>query len=189
MTCFDVQHVIKQFVTYKKLGEKALERMSDEHIHEEHAPASNSVAVIVRHLHGNMLSRWTDFLESDGEKPWRMRDEEFENDHPTRELLMKRWNEGWDCLLSALQALQESDLNRTVRIRGEQHTVVEAIHRQMMHYAYHIGQLIYISKWHSGSDWESLSIPVGGSKAFNYEMHKKLSASPSNQAANNGEAL
>lgn len=170
MNIIDFHNVIFQLRSYKKLGETALERLTDEQLHEEPGPGSNSVSVIVRHLHGNMLSRWTDFLESDGEKPWRRRDEEFEEDRPTREELMRRWNEGWDCFLSVLLGLKESDLERTVRIRGEQHTVIEAIHRQIMHYSYHIGQLVYISKWFTGHKWESLSIPRGGSGEFNRKM-------------------
>jgi hypothetical protein len=150
--------------------------MTDEQINQEPGPSCNAVSVIVRHMHGNMMSRWTDFLESDGEKPWRMRDQEFENDCPTRELLMKRWNEGWDCLFHALNQLQDSDWERTVRIRGEQHSVADAIHRQMMHYAYHIGQLVYVSKWISGVKWESLSIPIGESESYNREMFKSGSA-------------
>jgi len=173
MSVFDVQSVIRQFNTYKELGEKAMERMTDAQINEQPGPSCNAVSVIVRHLHGNMMSRCTDFLESDGEKSWRMRDEEFESDCANRELLMRRWNEGWDCLFDALGQLQDSDLERTVRIRGEQHSVTEAIHRQMMHYAYHVGQLVYVSKWMNGAEWESLSIPKGGSESYNREMLRK----------------
>ncbi|NBU73268.1 MAG: DUF1572 domain-containing protein [Bacteroidetes bacterium] len=161
------EKVIRQFQAYKRLGETAIGRMSDAQLHQEPAAGSNSVAVIVRHLHGNMLSRWTEFLTTDGEKSWRRRDEEFEDDFPPREELMRRWNEGWDCLFTALNKLHEADLQRTVWIREEAHSAEEAIHRQMMHYAYHIGQLVYLSKWYVGPGWESLSIPRGGSADFN----------------------
>lgn len=128
---------------------------------------SNSLVVIVKHLHGNMLSRWTDFLTSDGEKEWRQRDEEFEPDQWNKETLSAKWNEGWKCLFSALENLSDDDLEKTVLIRNEPHKVVEAINRQLTHYSSHVGQIIYLSRMIAGNKWQSLSIQKGKSKEFN----------------------
>lgn len=130
---------------------------------------SNSIGSITKHLWGNMRSRFTDFLTSDGEKSWRNREAEFDNDRESREQLMNRWNEGWDCLFHALEPLQEEDLYTTVYIRNEKHTVMEAINRQLTHYAYHVGQIVFLGKIITGPDWKSLSIPRGLSDRFNAE--------------------
>jgi hypothetical protein len=114
-----------------------------------------------------MLSRWTDFLNSDGEKTWRNRDDEFEDTLNTKEAVITAWNEGWDCLFQALDSIEDQDLERIVYIRNEGHTVLEAIHRQLAHYAYHIGQIVYLARMLKGNDWASLSIPKGASKAYN----------------------
>lgn len=159
--------VTKQFEYYKLLGEKTFSQVSDEKLFWQYNEESNSIGTIVLHLCGNMLSRWTDFLTTDGEKEWRNRDSEFENTLKTREELMKVWDKGWDCLFSALNGLTENDLSTEIYIRNQAHTVTEAINRQLAHYPYHIGQIVYIGKMISESAWTSLSIPKGNSKSYN----------------------
>ncbi len=153
------------FAQYKQLGEKTFAQLPEEKLFFQYNTESNSIAVIVKHLHGNMLSRWTDFLTSDGEKEWRQRDAEFENDPVTREELLRTWNEGWNCLFAALNALTNEDLTKTVYIRNEAHTAEDAIMRQLAHYPYHVGQIIYIGKMIAGESWTSLSIPKNKSKS------------------------
>jgi hypothetical protein len=160
----------KQFIQYKSLGEKAMDQVPDEKIEWLYNPESNSIANIIKHMAGNMLSRFTDFYTSDGEKPWRNRDGEFENEALTRDKLMARWKEGWDCLFKVLDALSAEDLSRIVLIRNEIHTVMEAINRQLTHYAYHVGQIVFISKMVADSKWVSLTIPRKGSREFNAKM-------------------
>lgn len=154
-----LENMWKLFGFYKTLGEKTIAQLKDEHINKRANDDSNSIALIVKHLSGNMLSRWTDFLTSDGEKPWRRRDDEFEGEIPTIAELMTVWNTGWDCLLKTLKQLKPEDLEKTVYIRNEAQTVIEAISRQLAHYSYHVGQIIYMAKEIKGSDWVSLSIP------------------------------
>jgi hypothetical protein len=168
-----LENTIKQFEYYKLLGEKAIEQLSEEKLFWQFNSQSNAIATIVKHLWGNMLSRWTDFLTSDGEKEWRNRDAEFENDIQTKEELFAKWNEGWQCLLDSLKQLQENDLQKIVYIRNQGHTVMEAINRQLAHYPYHIGQIVYIAKMVAGSNWKSLSIPKGNSQSFNAEKFSK----------------
>jgi hypothetical protein len=160
----------KQFEQYKMLGEKTFSQLTDEQLFWKYNEESNSIATIVKHLWGNMLSRWTDFLTTDGEKEWRKRDAEFENDITTREELLQKWEEGWQCLFSALNALTVENLKKKVLIRGEEHTVMEAINRQLTHYSYHIGQIVFIGKMVLDENWKSLSIPKGASKTFNDKM-------------------
>lgn len=157
----------KQFEYYKLLGDKTFNQLSDEQLFWQFNPESNSIAVIVKHLWGNMLSRWTDFLTSDGEKAWRDRDAEFENSIKTREELLQKWNEGWNCLFTALNALTEADLSKEIYIRNQGHTVSEAINRQLAHYPYHVGQIVFIGKMLCNDSWHSLSIPKGNSQSFN----------------------
>jgi hypothetical protein len=164
-----LESVIKQFEYYKLLGEKAMEQMSPEKLSWQYNDESNSVAIIVKHLAGNMLSRWTDLLTTDGEKEWRNRDAEFENDIDTKEELLKIWNEGWQCLLDSLKQLNADDLQKIIYIRNQGHTVMEAINRQLAHYPYHVGQIIYIAKMVADKDWKSLTIPRGNSASFNNE--------------------
>ncbi len=159
--------ITKQFEYYKLLGEKAMRQVSDEQLFVPYNEASNSMATIAKHLWGNMLSRWTDFMTSDGEKTWRQRDAEFENDLQTRSELMKRWNEGWRCLFNTLQQLNDEDLNKMIYIRNQGHSVIEAINRQLAHYPYHIGQMVFIAKMIKDSEWQSLSIPKGASQQYN----------------------
>lgn len=157
----------KQFLYYKSLGEKTFAQVPDEALFWQYNGESNSIALIVQHLWGNMLSRWTDFLTSDGEKEWRQRDAEFEPVLRSRQAVMEKWDEGWACFLAALNGLTEEDLNRTVYIRSEPHSVVEAINRQLAHYPYHVGQIVFLGKMACDAAWSSLSIPKGGSRAFN----------------------
>jgi hypothetical protein len=158
---------INQFSQYKNLGEKAIAQIPDEKIDWQYNPESNSIATIVKHMTGNMLSRFTDFLTSDGEKTWRNRDAEFENEQLSGEKLIARWNDGWACLFDALQKLSGEDLSKKIKIRNEEHTVMEAINRQLTHYAYHIGQIVFIGKMICNDQWETLSIPKGNSAVFN----------------------
>ncbi|TYP78040.1 uncharacterized protein DUF1572 [Paenibacillus methanolicus] len=169
---FDLaEHVLAQsrsdFQGLKKLGDKSLAQLPEAGFRWRPEPESNNIAIIINHLHGNMLSRWTDFLTTDGEKPGRNRDAEFEDDDAPSSELLAKWEQGWAALLGTLTTLTPDDLLRTVTIRGEAHTVVQAIHRQISHYGYHVGQLVYAAKAYRSSAWQTLSIPKGGSNAFN----------------------
>ncbi|MFZ6051300.1 DUF1572 family protein [Halocola ammonii] len=156
-----------QFKHYKKIAEKSFDQIPEEMLFWQASEESNSIATIVKHLSGNMLSRWTDFLESDGEKSWRNRDSEFENDIESKEELLEIWEKGWDCLLETLDSLAHKDLAKKVLIRNEPHTVTEAINRQLAHYSYHIGQIVFIGKMVAGEDWHALTIPKGKSEQYN----------------------
>jgi hypothetical protein len=158
----------KTFANYKTMAEKAIAQLEPEQLFIGNEN-SNSIAIIMQHLSGNMLSRWTDFLSSDGEKPWRQRDEEFEEVIKTKEDLMQKWEEGWVVFLKTLDDLKPEDVGQTVYIRSEAHTVMEAINRQLAHYSYHIGQIVYVSKMLKRGEWSSLSIPKNKSKQFNAE--------------------
>lgn len=157
----------RQFMMYKQLGEKSIAQVQDNQLFWQPNEESNSIATIVKHMRGNMLSRWTDFLTTDGEKPWRERDSEFENDWNDRETLLKKWEEGWKCLFDALNSITDDDLERIIYIRNEGHTVLEAINRQIAHLSYHVGQIVYIAKMCSNDSWQSLSIPRNKSKEYN----------------------
>ncbi|MEJ7691750.1 DUF1572 family protein [Daejeonella sp.] len=157
---------IKQFEYYKLLGDKTFDQIPDDKLFWQCNTDGNSVATIVKHLCGNMLSRWTDFLITDGEKSWRNRDAEFENDLANRDEIMQKWNHGWNVFLTTLRSLTEDDLQKIIYIRNEGHTVLEAINRQLAHYPYHVGQIVFIGKMFA-ENWESLSIPKGTSKQFN----------------------
>ena len=163
----------QQFQSYKALGEKTFAQLSDEHLSWQFNSESNSIATIVKHLAGNMLSRWTDFLTTDGEKEWRRRDDEFENDIHTHDEMIKTWNQGWDCLFSALDELDNNDLSKEITIRQQSHSVMDAINRQLTHYAYHVGQIVYIGKMIRNESWTSLSIPRGKSNEFNTNFTAK----------------
>ena len=152
---------------YKQLAEKALAQIDDEQLNWQANEDSNSVATIIKHMWGNMLSRWTDFLTTDGEKPWRKRDAEFEQEGMDRATLMKKWEEGWQCLFNALNSITDSDLERIIYIRNDGHTILEAINRQIAHYSYHVGQIVYISKLRTKQEWQSLSIPRNKSAEYN----------------------
>jgi hypothetical protein len=162
-----IDSVRNQFKQYKMLAEKAIDQVPDEKIDWQYNSETNSIAIIVKHLSGNMLSRFTDFFDSDGEKKWRNRDAEFENEKLTRERLKALWNEAWDCLFQMLTRLSAADLSKVVVIRNEEHTVVEAINRQLTYYASHIGQIIFIAKMILNQEWKTLTIPRNASRAFN----------------------
>ncbi|MBE9600001.1 DUF1572 family protein [Pedobacter sp. MC2016-24] len=161
-----LESAIKQFMYYKMLGEKTFDQISEEQLFWQPSPDSNSIATIVKHLSGNMLSRWTELLTTDGEKPWRNREGEFENDLGSRAKVLSLWEQGWKVMLDTLISLSDHDLNRIVYIRNQGHTVMEAINRQLAHYPYHVGQIVYIGKM-LASNWQSLSIPKGNSVQFN----------------------
>lgn len=162
-----LEGVIKLFGYYKSLGDKTFAQLSDKDIQWQYNAESNSIAMVVKHIWGNMLSRWTDFLTTDGEKPWRERDAEFENDITTKTEMIEKWEAGWKCLFDALNTLNESDLDKIVFIRNEGHTALDAINRQLAHYPYHIGQIVYIAKMIKDENWNSLSIPRNKSNEFN----------------------
>src|SRR5688572_27054586 len=157
----------RQFLYYKKLGEGAMEQLEAESLFWQPNEESNSIAIIVKHLHGNMLSRWTNFLTEDGEKPWRQRDEEFEVHNYSKQQVLDIWEKGWTCFLDALTSLTENDLLKTIYIREEPLLVIDAINRQLAHYPQQVGQIIYNGKLIQGSGWQSLSIEKGKSEAYN----------------------
>ncbi len=163
---------IKRFLYYKELGDKTLDQVSEEELHWIPSSESNSIALIIQHMHGNMKSRWTNFLTEDGEKPWRNRDQEFEQPIWTKETALDIWNQGWNCLLDTLAGLQTEDLQKTIYIRTEPLLVYDAILRQLAHYPYHVGQIVYIGRMIRNEQWKSLSIPKGNSQAFNEQMKK-----------------
>jgi len=158
---------IKLFKYYKKLGEGAIAQLNDQDILSRPNEASNSIALIVHHLSGNMLSRWTDFLTSDGEKPWRDREAEFDQQYPDKKAMMEAWEKGWSVLLDTLESLKPEDLGKIIYIRNEGQSVMEAIQRQLAHYPHHVGQILYQAKAIKGDAFTSLSIPKGKSDSFN----------------------
>lgn len=167
----------RQFLYYKTLGEKAMEQLEPEQLFISLNDDTNSIATIVKHLRGNMLSRWTDFLTTDGEKEWRNRDGEFdastELSNQNKEQVLKQWSEGWECLFNALNSLKPDDLSKIVYIRNEGHTALEAINRQLAHYPYHVGQIVFYAKILKKSEWTSLSIPKNKSTDYNADKFSK----------------
>ncbi len=159
MTTSFLEDVLTLFQTYKQLGEKAMRQVSDEQLFAALDEEGNSIAILVKHMTGNMRSRWTDFLTTDGEKPDRNRDSEFENPPANREALLALWEDGWKRVFAAVEPLTEADLSRIVTIRGEPHSVMQAINRQIAHYAGHVGQIMLLAKHFAGGRWQSLSIP------------------------------
>lgn len=158
------------FRQYKKLGESAMVQVADEDLTRTLDPEMNSIAIIVKHMAGNMSSRWTDFLTSDGEKPTRNRDAEFEEPPATRAELMELWERGWACLFAALDPLTDADLTRSVTIRGEAHSVMQAINRQVAHYSYHCGQIVMLAKHFQSTSWKTLSVARKQSAEFNRKV-------------------
>jgi hypothetical protein len=158
------------FHYYKKLAERAMEQVTDEQLLTVLDGEANSIAIIVKHMAGNMRSRWMDFLTSDGEKPDRNRESEFEDPPATREVLMKLWEQGWNYLFTALEPLSQADMDRTITIRGEAHSVMQAINRQLGHYSYHCGQIVFVAKHLQHGGWKSLTIPRGKSADFNQRV-------------------
>ena len=167
---------IDELQKVKKLADKSIEQLSDEQLHVTIDPEANSVAVLMRHMAGNMRSRWVNFLTSDGEKPDRMRDREFDDPGQSRAELIAEWEHGWQCVFDALTPLTDADLQRTVMIRGEAHTIYKAISRQVAHYAGHAYQILLLAKHLQGTNWRTLSIPRGQSDEFNRRMLAKLKA-------------
>ena len=165
----------KQFEYYKMLGDRTFAQISDEDFFWQFNEESNSIAIIVKHIWGNMLSRWTDFLTSDGEKDWRNRETEFANDINDVKTLLEKWEEGWACLFKAIDSVNESNFDTEILIRNQRHTIVEAVNRQMCHYSYHIGQIVYLGRMLKGKDWKSLTIPKGKSEEFNKMRFSKPS--------------
>lgn len=166
--------VYKQFKYYKLLGEKTFEQISDEELFWSHDPESNSISIIIKHLWGNMRSRWTDFLTTDGEKDFRDRESEFIDDIKSREELLRKWEAGWATLFKALDHIDDSNFDQLIYIRNQGHSIMEAINRQLAHYSYHVGQIVYIGRMIKGDEWQSLSIPRGRSAEYNNEKFSML---------------
>lgn len=168
-----LESVCQQFRFYKQLADKTMDQLDDEQLFWQYHEDSNSIAILVQHIAGNTLSRFTDFLTSDGEKEWRDRDSEFIEKHTTRTELLEAWETGWQCLFDAIDPLVDADLDRIVYIRNQGHTVVEAINRSMAHHAYHVGQIVHTGIQLKGKEWQTLSVPKGGSKDFNKTMFEQ----------------
>jgi Protein of unknown function (DUF1572) len=168
-----LESAIKRLLTYKHLGDKTFAQLEDEDFRYAPNNQSNSIAVIVRHLHGNMLSRWTNFLTEDGEKQGRNRDTEFSPPATGKDGVLALWEEGWTCLLDTLRSLKDEDLLKTIYIRHEPLPAIDAINRQLAHYPHHVGQIVYIGKMICNEKWQSLSIPKGASGDFNQQMQER----------------
>ena len=167
---------ITSFRAYKKMADKAIAQVNDDELFVTIDDESNSIAIVMKHMAGNMLSRWTDFLTTDGEKPTRNRDMEFVIESRDKDELIDYWERGWNALFTAVEPLQLDDFEKTVSIRGEEHTIVKAINRQLTHYAYHIGQIVFLAKHFRSSEWRSLSIPKNKSAAFNQYLQQGKAA-------------
>lgn len=165
--------ILKQFEYYKSLGDKTFNQLSQKELFWQFNSESNSISIIAKHMVGNMLSRWTNFFTEDGEKEWRHRDTEFEDTYHNKEQLLDAWDKGWDCLFEAIRPLKDEDLEHIIYIRNQGHTVTEAINRQLAHYAYHVGQIVFLGKMIKGNEWRSLSIPKGKSTTYNQEKFNK----------------
>lgn len=166
-----IRSALAQLRQTKSLADRAIAQASDEDLRRPLEGDSNTIAIIIKHMAGNMRSRWTDFLTSDGEKPWRDRDAEFVDDFTSREEILEAWEDGWRCCFSAIESLMPNDLMRQVTIRGEAMSVIDATHRQIEHYGYHVGQIILIARIHVGAKrWQTLTIPPGQSREYNRKM-------------------
>jgi len=176
-TTSQIEDSLAVFGYYKRLAERAMAQVTDEQLFTVIDGEANSIAIIVKHMAGNMRSRWTDFLTTDGEKPDRDRDREFVDPAATREALTDEWEEGWAMMFAALEPLTDADLGRTITIRGEAHSVVQAINRQLAHYPYHVGQIVLLAKHFASDHWQSLSVPRNQSAEFN----RKFSAGEASQ--------
>ncbi len=173
MTDNYLSSIKKQFEFAKSLGEKTFEQLEEDALFWRYNEESNSIAIIVNHLAGNMLSRWTNFLSSDGEKQWRKREQEFEEIIQNKTELIAKWNEGWNCLFNAINQIDESNFSQVIYIRNQGHTIIEALNRQLGHYSYHLGQIVFIGKMIKRNNWNSISIPKGGSEKYNQEKFLK----------------
>jgi hypothetical protein len=168
-----LESAIKRLMTYKALGDATFSQLQEKDFHFQPNPSSNSIAIIINHMAGNMISRWTNFLTEDGEKPGRNRDQEFTDPSLGKEDLLTLWEKGWNCLMDSLRSLKEEDLMKTITIRHEPLVAIDAINRQLAHYPHHVGQIVYIGKMIRGEAWQSLSISKGASQAFNQFMQDK----------------
>lgn len=169
-----LESIKNQFRSYKKLGDSTFAQLTQEELNHIPSVGSNSIAVIIKHMHGNLLSRFTNFLTEDGEKPWRQREEEFTAAEAlSKDSLLQVWEEGWSCLFGTLDQLEPDDLTKTVTIRTEPHSALDAINRQLAHHASHVGQIVYLGKMYRENDWQSLSIPKGGTASFNEKIAGK----------------
>ncbi len=168
-----LENITNQFQYYQSLGEKTFDQLDEQDLFWQFNEQSNSIAIIVNHLWGNMRSRWTNFLTEDGEKEWRNRELEFEQTIKSKQDVQKKWKEGWDCLFQAINSINENNFNTKIYIRSQAHTIPEAINRQLAHYAYHIGQMVFIGRMIKGENWTSLSIPKGKSAEFNQNKFSK----------------
>jgi hypothetical protein len=162
-----VPAILNAFEANKRLADRAVEQVADAKLHVALDDNTNSIAVIMKHVAGNLSSRWTDFLTTDGEKPWRKRDDEFVDSFQGRAELLAHWERGWTCLFAGLRGLTPEDLTRTVTIRGEPHSVALALARSLGHTCYHIGQIVQLARIHAGRQWQTLTIPRGGSEEYN----------------------
>lgn len=165
---------IKRFEYYKTLGDKTFRQLSEDQFFWQYNEESNSIAIIIKHIAGNMLSRWTNFLKEDGEKSWRNRDEEFVNTFQSKDEVLDYWEKGWKCLFDALDQINEENLYSVIFIRNEAHSVIDAVLRQLAHYPYHVGQIIFIAKMIKNQDWETLSIARNKSEDFNNNMKESF---------------
>ncbi len=164
-----LKSVLFEFRRYKTLGDKTFVQLGESDILWKYREEDNNISQIVKHVSGNMLSRWTNFLSEDGEKPWRHRDTEFEEPFTSKSEMIAAWEKGWQCLLNAIASINSDNFNRLVKIRNEEHTIVEAVNRQLAHYATHVGQIVLLGKMIKGDSWASLSISKGESEVFNKE--------------------
>ena len=164
---------IKQFEYCKNLGDKTFDQLNFNELEKEFGVDANSISIIVKHIVGNMLSRWTNFLSEDGEKSWRNRDQEFIASYTSKEEILLNWEKGWQCLFDAIKPLNVEDLESLIYIRNQGHTVTEAINRQLAHYSYHVGQIVFLGKLIKGTGWQSLSVPKGKSSDYNQEKFSK----------------
>lgn len=168
-----IKSALFEFQRYKAFGDKTFAQLGEQDIQWKYGTEDNSIALIVKHMVGNMLSRWTHFLTEDGEKPWRNRETEFENPYTTKTQMIQAWEEGWECLFIALKSINTKNFDVSIKIRNKEHTIMEAVNRQLAHYANHVGQIVLIGKMIKGEAWISLSIPKGGSQVFNQKKFKQ----------------
>jgi len=168
-----ITSVLFEFSRYKTMGDRTFVQLNESDIHWKLNESDNSIALIVKHMSGNMLSRWTNFLTEDGEKPWRNRETEFEQPYTTKEEMLVAWETGWQCLFNALNSVSPDNFNTILKIRNEDHTIVQAVHRQLAHYCSHVGQIVLLGKMIKADKWTSLSIPKGESERFNKDLFKR----------------
>jgi uncharacterized damage-inducible protein DinB len=173
-----IESIKSEFLRYKNLTEGAITQIDDEVLYQIFGEEGNSIAIIMNHLSGNLISRFTDFFTSDGEKPWRHRDKEFDEIEVSRDELVRRWNQGWSVLWGQLEGLTDNQAQSLITIRGMKLTVIEALHRSLAHYSYHVGQIVFIAKYNLGKNWRSLSIPRGKSEIYNENPGKEKGKLP-----------